>query len=299
MTTMHAPNLTVPSCVLADRCRPGISPCLCRRTSRCAGGRSRSPRPRLCTHTPYGRHCAAHVAPRDRLLFAHDVDSAPCMHGVSPTGSLRRARLVHAGRMANSERRHVEAAWHGVACRKFATTKQAEMIDINFKQLTRIYPVGAATQSPPQSRWRGLLRPTSDRAGGYSSLLSLHCVRLLATNARTPTCAGGCHHRRACARTHRTMTPCRAGLRVRRDALAGDRLVFSRRRSGRFPAPPVWLPHARASLVADCRIRKPSRRTELPDVYDADVGQPREVQGERQLRVRVAGLSRTDRTRRR
>ena len=193
MTTMHAPNLTVPSCVLADRCRPGISPCLCRRTSKCAGGRSRSPRPRLCNHTPSGRHCAAHVAPRDRLLFAHDVDSAPCMHGVSPTGSLRRARLVHAGRMANSERRHVEAAWHGVACRKFATTKQAEMIDINFKQLTRIYPVGAATQSPPQSRWRGLLRPTSDRAGGYSSLLSLHCVRLLATNARTPTCAGGCH----------------------------------------------------------------------------------------------------------
>jgi hypothetical protein len=30
---------------------------------------------------------------------------------------------------------------HGVPCRKFATTKQAEMIDINFKQLTRIYPV--------------------------------------------------------------------------------------------------------------------------------------------------------------
>ncbi len=116
MATMHAPNLTVPS-VCWPICRPGISPCLCRRTSRCAGGRSRSPRPRLCNHTPSGRHCAAHVAPKDRLLFAYDVDSAPCMHGVSPTGSLRRARLVHAGRVANGERRHVEAAWHGMAWR--------------------------------------------------------------------------------------------------------------------------------------------------------------------------------------
>jgi hypothetical protein len=100
---------------------------------------------------------ALRMLPRKTDSFSHTTLIPP--HAWSATGSLRRARLVHAGRMANSERCHVEAAWHGMACRKFATTKQAEMIDINFKQLTRIYPVGTATQSPPQSRWRGLLRP--------------------------------------------------------------------------------------------------------------------------------------------
>jgi hypothetical protein len=76
-----------------------------------------------------------------------------------------------------------------------------------------------------------------------------------------------------------------------------NRLAFSRRRLRRRAGPVLGAAHSVAaptSVARGGRIRKPSCRTELPDVYDADVGQPREVQGEWQLRVRVAVLSRTD-----
>ena len=187
------------------------------------------------------------------------------------------------GKHANSERRHQGAAWRAV---QEVCHDQAGRDDRHQLQTADAHLPGTATH---------------------------HRRRAAGAVCCAPT---------ACACSQRTLARPRARAVATQAGLRTDSSNYdpvpgwiagaprrTRRRSARFLT--SSLASSLRALFGRCpfgccaherclwrRIRKPSCRTELPDVYDADVGQPREVQGERQLRVRVAVLSLTDRKRR-